>query len=339
MKYLITGITGFAGPHLAKLLLQKGHEVCGLIRSSHGREVSIQDVVPEILYSQIKFIFGNLDHDRSIEEVFANEKFDGVFHLAAQSHPPTSFKDPAGTFRTNAQATIQIADSIARYQPECKLMFCSTSEVYGASPEEKGPITEDFPINPINPYGVSKAAADCYVRERANSTKNSARPLQFFVTRAFSHTGQRRGRNFSISSDAYQIVRILHGLQEPKINVGTLSSVRFVMDVRDCVRAYALLMEKFTPGEAYNVGGMELFSMGELLDVMLELEGLTGKVEKVVDPRLVRPIDIPVQICNTDKVKALTGWVPAIPMSVCLEDLLEYWHREIRSEASEPVTV
>src|SRR6185436_9568831 len=127
-------------------------------------------------------------------------------------HPPTSFSDPKGTFETNAVGTINIVEAIARYQPECKLMFCSTSEVYGAVSEEAGPIDEEFPIKPVNPYGVSKAAADLYVRERAKSLG-----LKFFVTRAFSHTGPRLGRKFSISSDAYQIARIKKGLQEPVI--------------------------------------------------------------------------------------------------------------------------
>jgi GDPmannose 4,6-dehydratase len=204
-------------------------------------------------------------------------------------------------------------------------MFCSTSEIYGDSPESAGKITESFPVAPMNPYGVSKAAADLYVRERARSVK-----LPFFITRAFSHTGPRRGRNFSISSDAYQIARITKGLQEPAINVGTLSSKRVIMDVRDCVKAYHLLMQTFTPGEAYNVGGDTVHSMGEVLDMMLAMRGLAGKVEKRVDPKLVRPIDIPVQICNTDKCRKLTGWKPDIRLANTLEDLLAYWDAKIR---------
>ena len=188
-------------------------------------------------FGQMKFTYGDLTNFDTIENIFKNEKFDGVFHLAAQSHPPTSFLDPRGTFMVNALGTINIADSIARYQPKCKLMFCSTSEVYGAVPESAGQITEEFQIAPVNPYGVSKAAADLYVRERAKSCN-----LLFFATRAFSHTGPRRGRTFSISSDAYQIIRIIKGFQEPVVNVGTLSSKRVVMDVRDCVKGYYLLI-------------------------------------------------------------------------------------------------
>ncbi len=326
MKYLITGITGFAGPHLANLLIHEGHDVHGLVRSSNGREDDVRDVIPDKIFQNIHFVYGDFADYHRMEELFKGEKFDGVFHLGAQSHPPTSFADPRGTFQTNANGTIYIAEAIRLHQPTCKLMFCSTSEVYGAPEEAKGPIDEQFPIAPVNPYGVSKAAADLYVRERARSV-----PLHFFTTRAFSHTGPRRGRRFSISSDAYQIVRIKKGLQKPVINVGTLSSRRVVMDVRDCVEAYYLLMQKAEAGEAYNVGGDVVYSMGDLLDMMLDIGGLTGKVERFVDPKLVRPIDIPVQVCNSEKLRKLTGWKPKIAMKKTLTDLLEYWDKKIVS--------
>ncbi|MEK7624340.1 MAG: GDP-mannose 4,6-dehydratase [Patescibacteria group bacterium] len=326
MKYLITGINGFVGPHLANLLSEEGHEVYGMVRSSDGKEDDIRDIVPDKNYSKIKFLYAELTDFSSIERVFSNNKFDGVFHLAAQSHPPTSFVDPEGTFWVNAIGTINICKAITKYQPECRLMLCSTSEVYGAVPEDKMPIDESFPINPVNPYGVSKAAADLHVRERAATLK-----LPFFVTRAFSHTGPRRGRVFSVSSDAYQIVRIKKGYQEPIINVGTLSSKRVVIDVRDCAMAYYLLMQKFAPGEAYNIGGVVPYEMGELLDKMLKISGLDGKVEKRIDPKLVRPIDIPVQICNSQKCRNLTGWSPKIPIEETLKDLLDYWDKKINA--------
>jgi nucleoside-diphosphate-sugar epimerase len=252
------------------------------------------------------------------------EKFDGVFHLAAQSHPPTSFIDPRGTFLADALGTVNLAEAMRAVSRETRLMFCSTSEVYGAPSESEGPIHENFPLRPVNPYGVAKASADLYVRERAASER-----LPYFVTRAFSHTGPRRGRSFSIASDVYQIVRILKGFQEPVIKVGTLSSKRVVMDVRDGCRAYYLLMQRAAAGEAYNVGGDEIFTMGEILDLLLDLTGLQGRVRKEVDPKLVRPIDIPVQICDTRKCRELTGWKPTIAIRKTLEDLLEYYSRKI----------
>lgn len=325
MRFLVTGITGFVGPHLAYLLIEEGHEVVGLVRSYNGRENDIRDVIPDAIFSRFKFLYGDLTDYESMAGIFEQNQFDGVFHLAAQSHPPTSFVDPRGTMRANLVGTVNLVEAIRKLNPECRLMFCSTSEVYGAVPEKDQPITEKFPLAPINPYGVSKAAADLYVRERAKSCS-----LPFCVTRAFSHTGPRRGRNFSISSDAFQIARIRKGYQGFVINVGTLSSKRVVMDVRDCVKAYYSLMLHFDLGEAYNVGGDNIYTMGELLDMMLEISGLKNKVELQVDPNLVRPVDIPVQICDSRKCRKLTGWKPTIAMQQTLEDLLSYWENKIK---------
>jgi GDPmannose 4,6-dehydratase len=251
--------------------------------------------------------------------------------LGAQSHPPTSFEDPKGTRLTNVIGTENIMNSIEEYQKNCALMFCSTSEVYGVIPEEKQPISENFPLSPVNPYGLSKSISDVDVRGRAKIFN-----LPFFVTRAFSHTGLRRGNKFSVSSDAYQIAKIRKGLQEPTISVGTLSSKRTIMDARDCVRAYAMLMEKAVNndeqvvGEIFNVGGYELFTMGDLLDNMLRISGLEGKVKKKINPAFVRPIDIPIQICDTTKLKNLTGWKPEISIvEKTLPDLLNYWDKKI----------
>ena len=328
-RILVTGITGFAGPHLVNHLLTEKHagekvKVYGLVRASNGRENDIRDIMDDDVFSRVTFLYGNLDDRQSLKRIVAGVRFDEVYHLAAQSHPPTSFTAPYSTFLTNTVGTVNLVDLLATYRPECKMMNCSTSEVYGAVVEERQPITELFPIAPVNPYGVSKAAADLYVTERAHSTGQ-----QLFNTRAFSHTGPRRGFRFSISGDAYQITRILKGLQKPVIQVGTLSSKRVVVDVRDTVRAYAALMDWFIPGESYNVGGNELNSMGGFLDEMLDISGLTGMVELEVNPAFVRPIDIPVQIPDSGKCKALTGWTPRIKIKHTLIDLLGYWDKKI----------
>ena len=321
-NYLVTGITGFAGPHLANLLIEQGDKVSGLIRGSNGMETDILDVVPDKNFNKINFVYGDLTDKDQMGDVIRKGKFDGIFHLAAQSHPPTSFKYPVDTFNANANGTINIVDAIQRHSSETKFMLCSTSEVYG---RVEGETTENHPINPINPYGVSKAAADLYVRERAVSEG-----LPFFVTRAFSHTGPRRGKQFSISSDAYQIARIVKGFQESKINVGKLESKRVVMDVRDCVQAYNDLMDKFTPGEAYNVGGDNVYSMGELLEAMLEIKGIQGDVEKVRNKNLVRKIGFGIQIPDSSKCREATGWKPKIPIKEkTLVDLLNYWENKI----------
>ena len=122
-KYLITGITGFAGAHLANLLIENGHEVYGLIRGSNGMESDILDVVPRRNFDKIKFLYGDLTDRIAMIKVFHDNKFDGCFHLAAQSHPPTSFDHPIDTFSTNIMGTANIIDAIEKMDPKSKLMF------------------------------------------------------------------------------------------------------------------------------------------------------------------------------------------------------------------------
>lgn len=200
-------------------------------------ESDIRDIVPDEVYNDITFLYGDLTNYRSMRKVFEENEFDGVFHLAAQSHPPTSFRDPIGTMETNVIGSANLIQVIQDHQPECKVMFCSTSEVYGNIGQDQRKIQHDDFIVPSNPYGASKAATNVYLQERFNNGF-----LKGFITRAFSHTGPRRGRIFSISSDAYQIARMMKGLQSKELLVGNLSTTRVVMDVRDTVRAYYLAM-------------------------------------------------------------------------------------------------
>ena len=137
MKYLITGITGFAGPHLANLLVEKGHEVYGLIRNTNGMENDISDVISDDVYDKINFQYSDLKNLRRLQNIFKEIKFDGVFHLAAQSHPPSSFIDPIGTMEDNVIGSANLIQVISDLQPESKLMFCKKSKVDKESKKEK----------------------------------------------------------------------------------------------------------------------------------------------------------------------------------------------------------
>jgi GDP-4-dehydro-6-deoxy-D-mannose reductase len=329
MKYLVTGITGFAGPHLANLLLSEGHEVSGLIRGSNGREYDLLDVMSSEDLGRVKFHYGDLKDHQSLQRVFDEDQFDGVFHLAAQSHPPTSFVDPVGTMENNVMGTVNLIDIIQRTQPECVLQFTSTSEVYGDQGKDVGVLTEDLPLKPSNPYGTSKAMIDLYVQERCNNGF-----LKGFITRAFSHTGTRRGKNFSISCDAFNLASMKRDSSNPKkLGVGNLETERIVIDVRDCVQAYYGVMQRFNDsinGQAFNVCGAQenVKKMGYFTDKLIEISGLSGIV-KTIDPRFYRPIDIQVQVGDTIRLNELTGWAPKIPIDETLKGLFEYWDNKI----------
>jgi len=325
MNFLITGITGFAGPHLANLLHANGHNVYGLIRGTNGMETDIQDIVPDNVYKDIKFLYSNLNNLRVLEQIFKKYKFDGVFHLAAQSHPPSSFIDPIGTFEDNIIGSANLIQVISDYQPDCKLMFCSTSEVYGNIGIDGRKITINDAILPSNPYGASKAATDLYMQERMVNGK-----IKGFITRAFSHTGPRRGKNFSISSDAYQIARMMKGYQEPILQVGNLESVRVVLDVRDTVNAYYLSMiNENVNGNIFNVCGDEPQKMQYFTTKLIEISGVKD-VKQEINPNFYRPIDIHYQHGDSFDLVNLTKWKPTINIDQTLSDMLKYWYDKIK---------
>jgi GDPmannose 4,6-dehydratase len=325
MKYLITGITGFAGPHLANLILNEGHDVVGLVRGSNGMETDITDVVSEPNYSKISFVYGDLTNFRTLDNIFKRETFDGVFHLGAQSHPPTSFVDPLGTFEANIMGTANLIQAIQDNQPECKLMFCSTSEVYGNVGRDGHKLQTTDTLLPANPYGASKVASDLYLQERMSNGG-----IKGFITRAFSHTGPRRGHNFSISCDAHQIAKMMLGHQDKTLSVGNLETIRVVIDVRDCVKAYYLLMQtEDALGKVFNVCGDTPRKMGFFTDELIKLSGLEN-VEKWVNPKFYRPIDIAYQHGDSSSLVNLTGWSTEYTISSTLQDLLDYWIKKLK---------
>jgi GDP-4-dehydro-6-deoxy-D-mannose reductase len=324
MKYLITGITGFLGPHLANLLIDQGHEVYGLVRIRNGRENDIRDIVPVEKFEKIRFVYGDLSNLRALQGVFRETKFDGVFHLAGQTHPPTSFKDMPGTWEANVTGSVNLITAITDYQPQTKLLFCSTVEVYGNTGIDEHKLKETDPLLPANPYGASKAAIDLFLQERmANKQLNAV------VVRPFCFTGPRRGASYSISSDALQIAKMMLGKQEKILRIGNLDTTRAVTDVRDIAKGLALIMEnQTTSGEVLNICGGKPLKMRYYTETLLKLSGLEGVVQ-TIDPALWRPIDIQFQDGDSSKLKEMTGWQPTIDIDTTLQDLLDYWVRKL----------
>jgi GDP-mannose 4,6-dehydratase len=324
-KFLITGITGFAGPNLAKLLLKEGHEVHGVIRCPNGRQTDLLDILTIDELNAITFHNLDLRLYHSVQKLFSTHQFDGVFHLAAQSHPPTSFSDPILTFEENVTASMNIITCLDN--TDTKLMFCSTSEVYGDTCKDRGILSTTDPLTPHNPYAASKAAIDLYLQERF---KNGF--IKGFITRAFSHTGPRRGFNFSISSDAYQIAQMVLGKQEKVLRIGNLNTERVVIDVRDCVNAYYLLMmTDESNGKVFNVCGTEKHKMQYFTDKLIEASGIPyDEIEQRIDEKLYRPIDIQVQIGDSTELKDITGWEPTYTIEETMRDLLNYWINKLK---------
>jgi GDP-4-dehydro-6-deoxy-D-mannose reductase len=317
MKILITGITGFVGSHLAEFLLKKGDcEIYGLKRW-RSPLTNIKAIAKDIT-----LIDGDLRDSASMNKIIRDIQPDRIFHLAAQSYVPTSFNAPTDTIETNVNGTINLLEAVRNAKINPRIHICSSSEVYGQVYENELPIKEINPFRPSSPYAISKVGEDLVGAQYFKSFG-----MQNIISRSFTHTGPRRGEVFVVSAFAKQIAEIEKGKREPVLRHGNLKSVRTFLDVRDIVRAYDLLIEKGEPGEAYNIGGETHMEIGEMLNMLLKMSDT--KIELVVDPKLLRPSDVTLQIPDVSKFKEATGWKPEIPFEQTLKDTLDYWRARV----------
>lgn len=258
--------------------------------------------------------------------MFKEQKFDVVFHLAAQTHPPTSFKDPISTWETNVMGSINIITCLQDQQPDCHFIFCSTVEVYGNEGIDGRKINEKNTILPANPYGASKCAIDLYICERMENKQMNAT-----VIRPFCFTGPRRGARFSIASDAVQIANMMLGKQDNKLQIGNLDTVRAVTDVRDIADAFYLVAtnKHISNYKVYNVCGGEPLKMREYTNMLIEFSELKN-IEMEINEKLWRPIDIQYQDGDAGLIKTELSWEPKIGIRDTIKDLLFFWYNKLK---------
>lgn len=326
-RVLITGITGMVGSHLLDYLIENTDwEIWGMLRWRSPLS-NINDHVPAINRKQrIHLVYADLRDMMSIDAAVAQCKPDYVFHLAAQSYPKTSFDSPLDTMDTNVQGTERLLGALRKYRSDAVVHVCASSEVFGRVPKEKLPIDEECGFHPASPYAISKVGTDLIGRYYAE-----AYGMTVMTTRMFTHTGPRRGDVFAESTFAKQIAMIEQNKIDPVVNVGNLDSLRTWADVRDAVRAYYLLVTKDpVPGAYYNIGGTYTCSVRDMLDTLIGLSSVKN-IEVRMDPDRLRPIDADLQVPDTRKFEAHTGWKPEIGFEKTMQDLLDYWRDRVRS--------
>ena len=258
----------------------------------------------------------------SIRKVIEEIRPELIFHLAAQSFVPTSWRAPQETLTTNIIGETNLFESVRETKIEPVIQIAGSSEEYGLVNGEEIPIKETHSLRPLSPYAVSKIAQDFLGYQYFKSYN-----MRIVRTRGFNHTGPRRGDVFVCSNFARQVAMMEAGKQEPIIRVGNLNSIRDFTDVRDMVRGYWLAATKGEPGDVYNICSGKGYKMREILDHILSLSKIEVKVE--VAPDRLRPSDVPVLIGDSSKFREKTGWSPEIPIEKTLEDLLNYWRERV----------
>jgi len=318
VRLLITGVAGFVGRHFLRAVATEG------VPDAHGADRVPLDQVPDAAELETGLrSYRPLDvaDPAAVAACVRDVKPDQVLHLAAQASGAISLERPAETYTINAMGAIHLLEAVRLEAPAATVVIVGSADVYGSG--AGAPIAEDAPLRPQNPYSVSKAAQDMLGELYARTYG-----LRVIRTRTFSHTGPGQRPTFALAGFADQLAQIHAGLRPPEVKTGNLTPVREYGDVRDVARAYIALLEQGEPGEAYNVCSGVGYPMRELLDRLVQISGVRATV--VSDPARLRARDADHLVGDPSKIRARTGWAPAISIDRTLLDLYRDARERVR---------
>ncbi|MCP4229881.1 MAG: GDP-mannose 4,6-dehydratase [bacterium] len=318
MKVLITGITGFVGSHLAEYILKEYPDV--EVFGTRRWRSPLDNI--EHIREGITLVESDLRDPKNCYEALDEVRPERIFHLAAQSYVPSSWRAPSETITTNIVGNVNILEAMRELKLDCSIQIAGSSEEYGFVAPEECPIKESNTLRPLSPYGVSKVGQDLLGYQYFKSYG-----MHTVRTRGFNHTGPRRAKVFVCSNFALQIVEIEKGLRPPVINVGDLTTIRDFTDVRDMVRGYWLSLEHCEPGDVYNITSGNGLVIGDILETLIGLSDVEISIEQ--DAERMRPSDVPRLIGDYSKFNAVSGWEPVIPFEQTLSDILEFWRERV----------
>jgi GDP-4-dehydro-6-deoxy-D-mannose reductase len=296
MRALITGGKGFVGHWLA---------------------AHLKDARDEVVIIDIET---DISDGPALQKVVAEVSPDAIYHLAAMTHVGESWEHPSEVLKVNVLGTAEVLAAARNLQRAPTVLVVSSAEVYGAVTPEQLPLKEDAPTAPATPYAASKLAAEAVALQ---AWRGYHQPV--IVVRPFNHIGPGQSPNFAVPALAKRIVEAAKA-GAGSLRVGTLTTRRDFTDVRDVVVAYRLLMERGEVGTTYNVCSGRDVSIAEVADELLALAD--ADLELVIDPDLVRPVDVPVLRGDAGLLRATTGWSASIPLATTLADVLASWEAD-----------
>ena len=319
MRALITGVTGFAGSHLAEYLLAHTDlEVWGTDISSNDRNIAqIRD--------DVHLIVGDMSDPAVASQILSEAEPDYIFHLAAQAFVPLSWSDPWQTMANNIRAQLNILQAMVDSGARPRVLVVGSADEYGMIRPGELPVSEAAPLRPYSPYAVSKIAQDMLGYQFFAS-----HGLPVVRVRPFNHIGARQSPAFVTSDFAKQIAEIEQRQRKPLLEVGNLEAERDFTDVRDMVRAYHLALEQGQEGEVYNLGAERAYSIQEVLDRLLDMS--EARIEVVQDPTRLRPSDVPVVVSDCRKFRERTSWSTTVSLRESLRAVLDYWRERVADE-------
>ena len=308
---LVTGATGFIGSHLLEFLQAKGWNLVGTYPE---REAN-----PPLKLPNLRLVPCDLSDGRQVNGLLQRVEFTHVFHLGAQSLPTLSWKDPISTFESNIMGSLYLFEAIRHMKrPPVVISACSGAE-YGHVQPSAVPVTEEHPLRPLHPYGISKVCLDLLAQGYSRDFNIPTVNLRLFNTTGPGKT------NDAPSDFVRQLVRVKKGLQPPVVDVGNLKPRRGFLDVNDAVRGLYLAAMKGKRGEAYNLCADRPYEIRELLRTAIRLAGVKVRIEPC--SHLMRPSDEKIIFGSTRKFLRDTGWKPRKTLDQTLAAMFEYWER------------
>lgn len=302
MRILVTGAAGFVGRHLIPELVSNGHECIGF-------DLHYDRAVPDLTAAHT----GDLQDPETVFRVVAESTPEACIHLGGLAFVPAGKFHPNLMLSVNTLGTVNILDAFREYAQEARVLVITSAQIY-AMGRDSHPIREDDPLSPIGMYSISKAAADLATLAYAGKYG-----MFTMTARPNNHAGPGQSPQFVVPSFARQVKSIARGKQQPIMKVGNLDSERLFTDVRDMVRAYRLLVEKGSAGNAYNISCDRMVPVRYVLDTLCQLAGVEPEI--TVDPAKLRPTDKS-PVLDIEKLRAATGWKPEIPLETTLKDML-----------------
>ena len=316
IRVLITGATGFVGGHLIRALEEEGPSVFEIFGTTYP------EAPPP---SGSKLFFLDLRSEKEVTKLVGEIRPDWIFHLAAVSNVRHSWQMRNETIETNVLGTHNLLEAVRQTAPAARVLFISSSDVYGFGVSPTEALKEDAPLQIVSPYAYSKAAGEmlCGFYEKIEN-------IDIVIARPFPHTGPGQTEDFVCSDWARQVARIERGDSVPTLKVGNLDVQRDFCDVRDVVKAYILLLRKGRRGEPYNVCSGKAIALREILNLLVK--GATGniRISVEVDPAKLRKVDMPVQMGSNRKILEETGWSPRILIDQTLHDILAFWRQRLK---------
>lgn len=319
MRTLITGITGQDGSYLAELLLEKGHEVFGLVRRSSSRE-DLQNVA-----SRIKFIEGDLADQESLNAAIKAARPDELYNLAAQSSVADSWIDPVLTADVNAVGVLRLLEAVRRYSPKTRFLQASSSEIFSRSGND--PLDENTEFHSRTPYGAAKAFA-----HRMTVNYRESHGMFACCCICFNHESPRRGAEFVTRRVSQHAAQMKLGLAR-KLSMGNLDSRRDWGYAGDTVRAMWLALQQ-PAADDYVIATGETHSVRDLLEVAFSHLGLDWQKYVEVDPALVRRVDGDDHRGNAAKARAVLGWQPEIGFRQMVEMMVDSDLAKLRKKSA-----